>query len=69
MRVGRRVAVDETLERWVENGRAPDQILASHALGTIGMRSRPLCPYPELAIYNGSGSTDDARNFECRLNP
>jgi hypothetical protein len=29
------------------------------------LRTRPLCPYPQTAIYNGSGSTDDAANFTC----
>jgi feruloyl esterase len=28
--------------------------------------TRPLCPYPQIARYNGSGSTDDAQNFTCR---
>jgi hypothetical protein len=45
---------------WVENGNAPETILA-----TTATRSRPLCPYPQTAIYNGSGSTDDAANFHC----
>jgi len=44
---------------WVEHGIAPEQILASTP------RARPLCPYPQTAIYNGSGSTDDASNFHC----
>jgi hypothetical protein len=48
------------LVNWVENGVAPDQILASG-----GGRTRPLCPYPQTAIYNGSGSTNDAANFHC----
>jgi hypothetical protein len=48
------------LVNWVENGVAPDQILASG-----GGRTRPLCPYPQTAIYNGSGSTDEAANFHC----
>ena len=48
------------LVAWVENGKAPKQILA-----TTTTRSRPLCPYPQTAIYNGSGSTDDASNFHC----
>jgi hypothetical protein len=30
-----------------------------------GGRSRPLCPWPQTAIYNGSGSTDDTANFHC----
>ena len=50
---------------WVENGVAPDQILASTTTGGVVTRTRPLCPYPQTAIYNGSGSTDDATNFHC----
>ena len=51
---------------WVEQGVAPDSILASAnpASGFAG-RTRPLCPYPQTAIYNGSGSTDDAASFHC----
>jgi Tannase and feruloyl esterase len=45
---------------WVEHGVAPDQIINQTAT-----RSRPLCPYPQTAIYNGTGSTDDAANFHC----
>jgi hypothetical protein len=48
------------LVNWVENDVAPDTILASG-----GGRTRPLCPYPQTAIYNGSGSTNDAANFHC----
>jgi feruloyl esterase len=48
------------LVNWVENGIAPEQILAAG-----GGRTRPLCPYPQTAIYNGTGSTDDAANFHC----
>jgi len=50
------------LERWVEDGVAPDQIVASHT-----NRTRPLCPYPQVAVYTGTGSTDDAANFACRF--
>ena len=50
----------DALVNWVENGVAPAQIL-----GRIGTRTRPLCPYPQTAVYNGSGSTDDAANFHC----
>jgi feruloyl esterase len=54
------------LEQWVEHGKAPDQIVASHATNGIVDRTRPLCPYPQVAIYQGMGSTDDAANFECK---
>ncbi len=50
------------LENWVERGVAPDRIIARRQNPT---RSRPLCPYPKVAVYNGKGSTDDAANFVC----
>jgi feruloyl esterase len=54
------------LEDWVERGRAPDRIVASHSANGIVDRTRPFCPYPQTAAYRGSGSTDDAANFVCR---
>jgi feruloyl esterase len=53
------------IEQWVEQGKAPDQIIASHLTGGKTDRTRPLCPYPETAKYKGSGSTDEAANFVC----
>jgi feruloyl esterase len=54
------------LEQWVEQGRAPDRVIASHSTrGTVD-RTRPLCPYPQAASYKGAGSTDDAENFVCK---
>ncbi|WP_020562099.1 tannase/feruloyl esterase family alpha/beta hydrolase [Methylosarcina fibrata] len=50
---------------WVENGVAPETILASKAI-TSGTQTRPLCPYPNVAVYSGQGSTDNAANFECK---
>lgn len=55
------------LEEWVEEGRAPDQIIASRQRDGVVDRTRPLCPYPQLAVYSGSGSTDDAENFACQM--
>jgi feruloyl esterase len=54
------------LEQWVEKGKAPDQILASHRTDGKVDRTRPLCPYPQVAKYTGSGSPDAAANFVCR---
>jgi len=54
------------LERWVEQGIPPKSILASHFTAGVVDRTRPACPYPERAVYKGSGSTDAAENFECR---
>jgi feruloyl esterase len=55
------------LEQWVEHGAAPDRILASHSANGVVDRTRPLCPYPQTAAYRGTGSTDEAENFECRV--
>jgi feruloyl esterase len=54
------------LEQWVEKGNPPDRIIASHLTNGQPDRTRPLCPYPQIAAYKGSGSTDEASNFVCR---
>jgi feruloyl esterase len=54
------------LERWVEDGIAPDRILAQHVTGTYVTMERPLCPYPQIARWKGTGSTNDAANFVCK---
>jgi feruloyl esterase len=54
------------LENWVEKGQAPDRIIASHLTAGVVDRTRPLCVYPKVAVYSGSGSTDDAANFACQ---
>ncbi len=53
------------LVNWVENGVAPDVIQAQGGAGAPATRTRPLCPYPQTAVYNGTGSTDDAASFHC----
>jgi feruloyl esterase len=55
------------LEQWVEHGQAPDRIIASRSTGGAVDRTRPLCPFPRIAVYTGSGTTDDAANFVCRM--
>ena len=55
------------LEEWVEEGTAPDRIVASRTRDGAVDRTRPLCPYPQQAVYTGTGSTDAADNFVCRL--
>ena len=54
------------LEQWVERGVAPDRIVASHLRDGRAVRTRPLCPYPLVAAWSGSGTTDDAANFVCK---
>ncbi len=53
------------MERWVEQGVAPDQMVASKMADGEVVRTRPLCTYPQVAKWNGTGSTDDATNFSC----
>jgi len=53
------------LERWVETGAAPDRIIASSVVKGVAARTRPLCPYPQVARWTGSGSSEEAVNFRC----
>jgi feruloyl esterase len=52
---------------WVEKGKAPDQLIASKVTNGQVVRTRPLCPYPQVARYKGQGSIDDATSFSCVL--
>jgi len=54
------------LSGWVEKGQTPEQIPASRVKDGQVDRTRPLCPYPQVAQYKGSGSLDDAANFTCK---
>jgi hypothetical protein len=49
---------------WVENGKAPERILATGH--TFPGRTRPLCAYPKQAHYQGQGSIEDAASFVCQ---
>ena len=53
------------LENWVEHKKAPEQIAASRVRDGKTDRTRPLCPFPQVATYKGGGNTDDAANFTC----
>jgi feruloyl esterase len=55
-----------TIDRWVESGRPPARIEASRLSNGVVDRTRPLCPYPQVATYLGSGSPDVADSFACR---
>ena len=56
---------------WVEDGTAPDSIVAGNALTPVSGealppgRTRPLCAYPQFAQYTGTGNSEDAANFKC----
>jgi feruloyl esterase len=59
--------MQNALEQWVERGIAPEEIVATHSMGAgVVDRLRPLCPYPKVAAYKGTGDTNDAANFFCR---
>lgn len=55
-----------TLSQWVEKGETPTNMIASHFTNNVADRTRPVCPYPQVAVYKGRGSTDDASNFVCK---
>jgi feruloyl esterase len=59
----------KALERWVEQGVAPDRIVATHYVNNAAAQGiafqRPLCPYPERAEYAGKGDSRDAASFKC----
>ncbi len=58
------------LRAWVEDGRKPDSIVATKFPGDDATKpavmTRPLCPFPQQAIYRGKGSTSDSASFACR---
>jgi feruloyl esterase len=57
------------LEQWTEGGMAPAEITAAKYDGENGSgeakMTRPLCPYPKMAKYKGSGDTNKAESFFC----
>ncbi|MEH3145111.1 MAG: tannase/feruloyl esterase family alpha/beta hydrolase [Methylobacterium frigidaeris] len=55
------------LERWVEAGEAPDRLVATKTDGPNGpvLWSRPVCPYPGVARYDGGGDPARAESFAC----
>jgi len=57
------------LDRWVESGNAPERIVASKVQDGKVVRTHPLCAYPEVAKYKGTGDLNDAANFDCVTKP
>jgi len=54
-----------SLEQWVEQGIAPEQMTASKIIDGETVRTRPLCVYPESPVWNGRGNPDEATSFNC----
>ena len=50
---------------WVEKQKAPNSIVANRVVNSKVVRTRPLCPYPQVARYSGQGSIDEATSFRC----
>jgi feruloyl esterase len=55
------------ISQWTEGGKAPTEVIAAHKTKATVDRTRPLCPYPQIAKYKGTGSIDEARNFVCAV--
>ena len=53
-----------TLDTWVDTNRAPERIVVSNPPNAPA-RTRPLCPWPQQAVFSGVGSTDEEKNFTC----
>jgi feruloyl esterase len=53
------------MEKWVEDGKAPEQILGSKVKDGQTIRTRPLCAYPKVAKYLGTGDIAGANSFAC----
>ena len=65
-----RVDWPRAIADWVEGGKAPGRVIASKmGADNKPTRTRPLCPYPEVAAWTGTGSTDSEENFACRASP
>jgi feruloyl esterase len=61
------------LQQWVEKGVAPTRVIATKYSGEVPqagvVMTRPLCVYPQVAKYGGSGDVNDAANFVCASAP
>ena len=57
------------LQHWVENGAAPERLVATKYADDVPdlgvMMTRPICAYPQVPKYKGSGDTNSAANFVC----
>jgi feruloyl esterase len=56
----------DAIAGWVEKGTAPDRLIAKKVSSGTTPMTRPVCAYPQHAVYSGSGGTDDEKNFVCK---
>jgi Tannase and feruloyl esterase len=70
---GPQESIFSALEDWVEKGTAPTQIIAKKYVDDNSSKgvamTRPLCSYPQIAKYKGSGNTNNASSFVCAAGP
>ena len=57
----------DALERWVEADKTPERITAGRVRNNRLEMTRPLCPHPAVAVYDGSGDSNDAASFSCEI--
>ncbi len=55
----------KALMDWVEAGKVPERLVAARVVGGRTEMTRPLCPYPEVAKYDGRGDPNSAESFDC----
>jgi feruloyl esterase len=61
------INMQPVIEAWVERAQAPATVIASQVVNGQTQKTHPLCPYPQEAVFTGSGSPDDAASFACRI--
>jgi feruloyl esterase len=54
------------IEQWKQTGRAPDTLIVSHFKDGMDVGRRLVCQYPQVAMYKGSGNTEDAASYSCK---
>jgi len=61
------INMQAVVEAWAERTQAPTTVIASRVVNGQIQKTHLLCPYPQEAVFKGSGSPDEAASFECRL--
>jgi feruloyl esterase len=54
------------LTAWKENGKVPDQLIVNHFKNGVMVGQRLVCQYPQIAMYKGSGNTEDPASYTCK---
>jgi feruloyl esterase len=54
------------LENWKKTGQAPDTLIVTHYKNGMEVGKRLVCQYPQVAMYNGSGNTEDPAGYTCK---